>query len=442
MPHAQTAPLLLAIRRAVPAAVLTINQVLGDAGYRCWLVGGCVRDLLRTTEEERHTPQDWDLATDATPEQVQGLFRKVIPTGVTHGTVTVVLSKNTYELTTLRGERGYSDGRHPDEVFFVTDIARDLARRDFTVNAIAYDLSQGELIDPFDGRGDLERGVLRAVGDPQKRFEEDGLRVMRCARFASTLELDVEPDTQRAMRPALASFRKVAVERIREEWFKALSSKRPSRALRLMQSEGLMEIISQPLAHALSNTNLKETACDVLDSAAPDPLRRLALLCCLTGGSLTPWELSSKLASHLKLSGEQTRRLSTLTRSYPPPRVSADFSQTPLQQELGQRRWLRTVGRESAEDVLTLCSELPGEPSADAALRNWVQRELSSDFPLSLKELRITGGELLAELAAPPGPWVGAVLEWLMERTLEDPAQNERSRLIELARAAPGLPSH
>src|SRR5271155_3187270 len=178
----------------VPEDVLGICQRLREKGKRGWIVGGCVRDLLRGAPAK-----DWDVATDALPDEVIPFLKKVTPTGIQRGTVTVVKRGVHYEVTTLRGDGVYSDGRRPDKVEFVDDITADLARRDFTINAIALDPVDGHLIDPFEGRRDLEARVIRAVGKPDERFAEDGLRVLRAARFSATLEHTIEPDTERAM---------------------------------------------------------------------------------------------------------------------------------------------------------------------------------------------------------------------------------------------------
>ena len=197
--------LAAAVHAAMPDAVAQIADVLARAGHRTWIVGGVVRDLVRATSTGARSEApagDWDLATSAPPDVVLRSFRRAIPTGVQHGTVTVMVGKVGYEVTTLRGETAYTDGRHPDSVFFVDDIVADLARRDFTVNALAFDPLRDELIDPFGGLRDLGAGILRAVGDPAARFAEDGLRVLRAARFAATLELELEPATAAAIAPS------------------------------------------------------------------------------------------------------------------------------------------------------------------------------------------------------------------------------------------------
>ena len=178
----------------VPEDVLGICRRLREKGKRGWIVGGCVRDLLRG-----RPAKDWDVATDALPDEVVGMFRKVIPTGIQHGTVTVLIRGTHYEVTTLRGEGAYTDGRRPDSVEFVDDITADLARRDFTFNAIAIDPVDGHMIDPFGGEKDLNDHIIRAVGDANDRFAEDGLRVLRAARFAATLGCAIAPETESAM---------------------------------------------------------------------------------------------------------------------------------------------------------------------------------------------------------------------------------------------------
>jgi tRNA nucleotidyltransferase (CCA-adding enzyme) len=203
-----------------------------------------VRDLLRT---KAPVAKDFDLTTSARPEQVIEVFghRRTIPTGIAHGTVTVLCEGadgrtgeatggRSIEITTFRGETGFSDGRRPDRIEFITDLVEDLRRRDFTINAIAYDPLGGELIDPFRGRADLAQRLVRAVGDPAARFAEDGLRVMRAVRFAAQLDFSVDPPTRAAFAGALPTLRKVSRERVRDELLKLLSAPRPSRGLRLL----------------------------------------------------------------------------------------------------------------------------------------------------------------------------------------------------------------
>ena len=199
------------LRQQISAPVLEICKELRNSGEQAWVVGGCVRDTLRGQRVN-----DWDVATTALPEKVKKVFPRVIPTGIDHGTVTVLWKGEGYELTTLRGEGTYSDGRRPDSVTFVGSIEQDLARRDFTVNAIAYDPVDTQVVDPFGGLDDMRNEVLRAVGKPSERFQEDGLRILRGARFVATLGFELDEATEGAFRGALDTFRKVSPERVRE----------------------------------------------------------------------------------------------------------------------------------------------------------------------------------------------------------------------------------
>ena len=271
-----------ALLRQIPEDVIGLCTRLREHGKRGWVVGGCVRDLLRG-----RTPSDWDVATDARPEEMKRIFRKVIETGIAHGTVTVIVRGQHYEVTTLRGEGAYTDGRRPDAVHFVDDIVADLARRDFTINAIAIDPVDGHVIDPFDGQKDLAAHVIRAVGDARERFGEDGLRVLRAARFAATLECAVEPGTLAAMADprSLDTYRKVSAERVRDEWLKAMKAHRPSRAFELMLSTGLLAISCPEMVESVGCEQNKHHQYDVwghamasLDACEPEPVLRVAAL--------------------------------------------------------------------------------------------------------------------------------------------------------------------
>jgi tRNA nucleotidyltransferase (CCA-adding enzyme) len=444
------------LARAIPDAVRTISRVLSEAGFRSWVVGGSVRDHLITElfpEREAHPKNDWDIATDARPEQVQKLFRRVIPTGIQHGTVTVVLAKQNFEVTTLRGETTYSDGRHPDEVYFVSDLDEDLARRDFTVNAIAYDALVDRLFDPFGGTLDLEKLCLRAVGNPLERFGEDGLRVLRCARFAATLEMNIAPETRAAMRPSLESYRKVSAERIRDEWLKALGAKRPSRAFEVMRDEGLLEVTA-PELFALSEVRVEGLDVDVLthslltvDALPADAEVRLAglfhALGVMSDGEPRAEESSQKaraLGMRLRLSNAERERVAALVRHQVLPDVVPEGG--------ALRRYLRDVTPELLPDVLRLlrahASAGQNATTEDLArldaLEARCKDEMSRVPPLSLKELAIGGRDLIAEAGITAGPEVGRTLNTLLEVVLDDPAENTRDALLARARALRNAP--
>ena len=222
-----------------PPAVLEVLKQLHAHKHEAYLVGGCVRDLLL-----RQVPQDYDVATSARPEAVMKLFRHVIPTGLQHGTVTVMIGSkpaDKVEVTTYRGEGEYLDGRRPDTVEFITDLDRNLERRDFTINAMAFNPTEQRLEDPFKGVPDLEAGIIRAVGNAKARFSEDGLRVLRAVRFASTLGFCLDPATQAAIPAAITTFRKVAQERVKDELNKwLLRSAKPFVGLHLLAETTLL----------------------------------------------------------------------------------------------------------------------------------------------------------------------------------------------------------
>src|SRR5207248_8281165 len=274
--------------RRVPPAVIAVLRTLRGAGKQAYLAGGAVRDLLRIAQGVLLAPpHDFDVATDALPEDVQRLFPRTAPTGIAHGTVTVLADEeHKVEVTTFRGEGPYLDGRRPSSVTFRGDIDGDLARRDFTVNAMAWDPLSGELRDPFGGAADLRRSLLRAVGDPRQRFREDGLRPMRAVRFACTLRLALDRPTERAIPQALDVFAKVAWERIREELTKLLvRGDPPSRGLRLLRRAGLLARIAPELLDGVGFEQNPYHAFDVfrhtlraVDFAPPDLVVRLAAL--------------------------------------------------------------------------------------------------------------------------------------------------------------------
>lgn len=241
--------------------------VLRAAGFAAHPVGGCVRDLLLGRE-----PGDWDVTTSARPEQVQALFPHTIPTGAKHGTITVVEGGEALEVTTFRTESGYGDARHPDRVSFDTDLTGDLARRDFTVNAMALGVD-GEIIDPFGGRADLENRLIRAVGEPERRFSEDALRILRGVRFAAQLGFAVEPATAAAMETCAPLVEHVSAERVRTEVEKTLCSPRPQWAGRLVE----LGVLDRFYSH------WKPCGWDALAQAEPTPLERWRAFCALTG---------------------------------------------------------------------------------------------------------------------------------------------------------------
>ena len=223
----------------IPVILQKMNNIFEKNGFKAYLVGGAVRDMFMNKEAS-----DWDVATDATPEQVISAFKKVIPTGIAHGTVTVHFMGEEIEVTTFRIEQGYSDGRHPDKVSYASDIEEDLSRRDFTMNAIAVSLKDGSIVDPFNGKTDIKNKVIRSVGNPLERFNEDGLRPIRAIRFASQLGFEIETNTLQAIsnEKVLQKTSTISIERFRDELVKLLKSPKPSVGLKLLESTNIMKL--------------------------------------------------------------------------------------------------------------------------------------------------------------------------------------------------------
>lgn len=452
------------LARAIPAEVRDLCRRLADAGYPSWVVGGCVRDELLAEIEGRSAESvhrnDWDIATSARPETVKKLFRRVIPTGIEHGTVTVLLNGQGYEVTTLRDETTYTDGRRPDSVYFVDAIEQDLARRDFTVNAIAYDPLADRLIDPFGGIPDLRARVLRAVGEPSERFAEDGLRVLRAARFVATLEAELEPRTARAIQPSLQSYRKVSAERIREEWLKTMKAQRPSRAFEVMREHGMLAITAPELLESVGVEQNRYHAYDVwrhalacLDACPRDPVLRVAGLLHDIGKPRTRAfsektndytfyehervgaEMAGPLLERLRFSNEERTRIVALVRHH---LICYDDSWS----DAAVRRWLRRVGPELAPDLYELAQadikakgrEVSEELQQIANLRAHVERVLAAGAALSVRDLAVNGHDLMRELGIEPGPDLGRILRTLLEEVVEDPTKNTREQLLTRAR--------
>ncbi|MCR5400089.1 MAG: HD domain-containing protein, partial [Treponema sp.] len=223
----------------IPEILKEFNSVFEKNGFKAYLVGGAVRDTIM-----KKSVHDWDITSDAKPEEIQKIFKKVIPTGIQHGTVTVLYKGNEIEVTTFRTDGTYSDGRHPDSVSFTGDLTEDLSRRDFTMNAIAASLKDGKIIDPFNGQKDIKKKIIRTVGNPKERFLEDGLRPVRAIRFSSKLNFCIEKNTYSAIFQdnILKKVSSVSLERFRDEFEKILSSKNPSIALKQMEESGILNI--------------------------------------------------------------------------------------------------------------------------------------------------------------------------------------------------------
>jgi len=437
---------------AVPDPVVELCREFERGGFRAWVVGGSLRDVLL-----ERTPKDWDLATNATPQQVMQLFKRVVPTGIEHGTVTVLWRGGSYEVTTLRGEGAYTDSRRPDRVHFITDIEQDLARRDFTVNAIAYDPLLDRLIDPFKGLSDLRAQRLRTVGRATDRFAEDGLRVLRAARFVATLEFQLEPETLAAIPSALDSFRRVSPERVRDEWLRTLDAREPSRGFDVMRETGILAVTCPDLVEQVGCTQNRYHAYDVwthsmkcMDACERGAVHRLAGLLHDIGKPRTR-ALSDKTGDYtfynheivgarmadawlkrLRFSNEHRERVVHLVHHH---LVCYSDEWT----DAAVRRFVRRVGIDRLDDLLDLARadalgkgrDVTDELASLQRLEQRIAQVRQQGGALGIRELAIDGNDVMQHLQIGPGQIVGKVLEELLQRVLERPELNEREALLE-----------
>ena len=390
------------------AALLTRLHAAGHAAYA---VGGCVRDSLLG-----QTPHDWDLCTSATPEQVLELFGEAhcIPTGLQHGTVTVKHGGELYEITTFRTEGAYSDGRHPDHVAFVPDVKEDLARRDFTINAMAYNAEEG-LIDPFGGQNDLAAGIVRAVGEPQRRFEEDALRILRLYRFAARFGFAIDPATGQAARALCRHLDCVSEERIAEELSRLLAAPAPGAYL---EAEVLAVIFPE-----LDVAELPESR-RILDALEPGmehvPVRLAALLCPLG-------EAGARAAlKRLKCSNALTGTVATLVREAAAGMPGAALTLT-------AKRFLSRYDLATITDLTALCSARhPEQAEAFAALQQEAARLVETNACCRINQLAVNGRDLM-DAGIRPGPGLRRVLDALLEQVLTGKLPNEKAALLAAA---------
>jgi tRNA nucleotidyltransferase (CCA-adding enzyme) len=391
----------LPLRIPIPEEVTAIARRLEEAGHETWCVGGAVRDTLLGDEQK-----DFDLATSATPEQVQALFRRTVAVGVKYGTVGVLDNDRVlHEVTTFRHDVR-TDGRHA-EVAYGVSLDEDLARRDFTVNAIAYHPLRGEWRDPFGGVDDLERRRLRAVGDPSARFREDYLRVLRALRFTARLDFAIEPETWEAARAAAPGLEQLSAERVRDEWFKGLRTTRSiRRLLSLWQKSGAAAVWIPQLWSA------EEVEAWPGDDAPAhrDPIV-LTALCC---------HEPVAVLSRLRVSNAELARTVALVAG---PTEPAGITTRDV------RRWLAAVDG-AADDFAALWQLRSGLSFPWAAE---VAAVRAAGVPLRRGDLAVSGQDLIAA-GIPAGPAVGQVLERLLALVVDDPTLNERAALVARAK--------
>jgi len=397
-------------------ALESIRKLAGglrNAGFDCYLVGGSVRDLLMS-----RPAKDYDFATNARPEQVRKIFKRTIPTGIKHGTITVLLDSEKFEVTTYRSEGLYSDARHPDTIAFAETLEEDLSRRDFTVNALAWDPDRKILVDMHGGLDDLRDCLIRTIGKPEERFFEDGLRTIRACRFAASLEFEIEEKTRLALSdPAIqARTSRVAVERFSDELWKGMKSREASRMILALEKSGLRSVVfggAAPGRYESSRDALKK-----IDTVRSPELRMAAWW---MGIGLAEKEQMENLAKHLRFSGRQIQDLKYF-RSHI---LFAEKERTVLETRAYLSE-LKEKYRQEAVEFLELALEWPSEKINRESLLKTLR-----ECPLILSDLRIRGEDLVG--IGYHGTQIGKVLRSLLESVWEEPGLNERDRLRNLA---------
>lgn len=444
-----------------PAGLLALLDRLQAGGARAHVVGGALRDLLLG----RPVDPLWDIATSRAPEDVRARVDRVEPIGERHGTLLVIEPTVMAEVTTFRREGVYSDARRPDAVWWTEDPVEDLARRDLTINALAFDPRSGVLLDPFDGARDLKRRVLRAVGDPEARLAEDPLRALRVARFAAVLEMDPDAPTRDAMGTVTDRARTLAMERVREELMRLMTAREPSRGWELLRHAGLLEVWLPELAACHGVPQNRFHAHDVYfhslyscDAATGDkPVVRWAALLhdigkpgtraekpdgegTFHGHERLGAELADELLTRLRFPNEDRLRIVHLVREHM-------FDYRLEWSDAAVRRFVRRVGVEHIADLFDVrMADALGnglkrpDVTKLEALAARVDRLLEAPHALGLADLAVGGADVMELSGLPPGPLVGAMLDQLLEEVLDDPARNSRetlrARISELSKRA------
>ena len=439
----------------LPPAVSDLIARLNEAGFSAYAVGGCVRDSLLGL-----TPHDWDLCTSALPEDMLRVFRneRVAETGLKHGTLTVIRNHVPYEITTFRVDGAYTDHRHPDSVAFVADVAEDLARRDFTVNAMAWSPADG-LTDLFGGRNDLEAGIIRCVGEPCRRFEEDALRILRALRFASVFDFAIDPATDEAARKQASSLRNVAGERIREELLKLLCGRGAGRILRAYPDilgvviPEILPMVGYDQQNHHHSWDLWEHTVRALEGVPSEPDLRLTMLLHDTGKpsvrttdergeghykghQAASGKIAERVASDLRLDTASRNRIVRLV----------EYHDIPLRTESGETNLdraflLRRLNRFGEKDLRALflihradriATGYSSPEREDARLKERMDAldALLAEQPcFTVKDLAVNGHDLMA--AGFRGKAVGDTLQRLLEDVMDGKTENTREALLE-----------
>lgn len=439
---------ILIMQIVLPEKVSHIIRELKNAGYDAYAVGGCVRDAALG-----RIPNDWDITTSARPQQVKAVFGHTIDTGIQHGTVTVMLGREGFEVTTYRIDGEYEDARHPKNVEFTSDLRDDLKRRDFTINAMAYNEEVG-LVDAFDGLEDLRQGVIRCVGDPVERFTEDALRMMRAVRFAAQLGFSIEENTRSAIVRLAPNLRKISAERIQAELMKLLLSPHPEE-MRTLYDTGITDVVLPEFSRMMTceqrnpyhRGTVGEHTIWSLQAVAPERVLRLAMLfhdvakpLCRTedaekihhfhGHPARGAEMTGKILRRLRFDNDTIRRVSALVRAH-------DDRPCPLTERNVRRAMIRNGAEAYPDlfcvkraDILAQSDYRKEEKLAYLEeYQNVYEQICRKKQCISLKELAVSGKDLIAA-GMKPGKELGVVLKLMLEDVVEEPARNEKTVLL------------
>lgn len=435
----------------MPDKVHKIIEILEAAGYEAYAVGGCVRDSILGRE-----PNDWDITTSAKPEETKSLFARTIDTGIKHGTVTVMLDKEGFEVTTYRIDGIYEDSRHPKEVTFTASLEEDLKRRDFTVNAMAYNERTG-LVDIFGGLADIEQGIIRCVGNAEERFTEDALRMLRAVRFSAQLGYEIEEKTKQAIRRLASNLKKISAERIQAELVKLVTSPHPD-YLRTAYETGITKQILPEFDICMETNqnnphhcyNVGEHILHSMQETAPDKVLRLGMLfhdiakpqtlsiddegiTHNKGHAELGEKMTKQILRRLKFDNDTIDKVSKIVLYH-----DQEVGLTPS----GVRRAVNRMGEEiftmlfavQYADVLAQSDYLREEKLQKLTYKKEIYEGICQKKEcLSLKDLAVTGSDLIA-LGIPAGRQIGVILNDLLDIVLEEPARNTREELLRICK--------
>ncbi|MDY4950474.1 MAG: CCA tRNA nucleotidyltransferase [Clostridium cadaveris] len=398
----------------IPQKVKFILDTLISNGFDAYIVGGCVRDSILNK-----IPNDYDVTTNAFPDDIMRLFDKIIPTGISHGTVTVLIDKEPFEVTTFRTESDYLDNRHPSKVFFVKDVKEDLSRRDFTINSMAYNTKYG-LVDPFNGVKDLNLKIIRCVGDSSLRFKEDALRMLRAIRFSSQLDFQIDNNTLSAISENKDLLKNISAERIRDELIKMLLSDKAFIAINHMINTKTLKVILPELYEILL-TNKSLNNIDLLPN-------KLYIRLCYLMIPLKNFKLCKGLLKHLRFDNNTIN----LTMKF----YDAILKNFNLQDRVSIKNLIYNISKNNIFDFLSLLKIIYINDFDHIKLIENAQLQvediISNKEPLSIKDLKINGNDL-KELGIKDGRIIGSILNFLLENVLRNPEINTKNHLLKLS---------